>query len=199
MITLEGRSEVGHVFRSDSFHIVQFSHGSQPGQELSYQGDCYDAELELPPRAEREPRHDTRVWLVRQFRTFRRIAHETPLGRVTIGGPRQDREAQEPNGFITLHRPGDGGSADWWEESERLLTHVARVLSFASDTYLRPVIEERYHAGVVMVRIARQGRASPPFMAPFHELHLEPIFACACDSYFARRAAVGTSTPRSAG
>lgn len=186
LITLEGRSEAGHVFRSDSFHIAHFSHGSQIGQELSYQGDCYDAELELPQAESREPGRDARVWLVRQFRTFRRIARDTALGRVIIGGPRQDREAQEPNGSIAIFRPeGDTGEG-WWPESERLLTHVARVLSFACDTYLRPVIEERYHQGGVTVRVNRQGRASGPFMAPFHELHMEPIFACACESYFNR-------------
>ena len=186
LITLEGRSAAGHVFRSDTFHIGHFSHGSRPGEELSYQGDCYDAELEVPPSSER----NLRVWRVRQFRTFRRIARDTPLGRVVIGGPRQDQDAQEPDGFIALHRPGDGGGEHWWAESERFLTHVARVLSFACDTYLRPVMEERFHDGGVTVRIARQGRASPPFMAPFHELHMEPIFACACDSYFDRHDAI---------
>lgn len=190
LITLEGRSDAGHVFRSGSFHIGHFSHGSQAGAELSYQGDCYDAELELPADAAREPGRDARVWLVRQFRTFRRIAHGTPLGRVVIGGPQQDREAQDPNGFLAVYRPDIESPEGWWEESERLLTHIARVLSFACDTYLRPVIEERYHAGGVTVRIVRQGRASGPFMAPFHELHMEPIFACACDSYFTRQDAV---------
>ncbi len=189
LITLDGRSEAGHVFRSESFHISQFNHGSQAGQELSYQGECYDAVLELPPRDTPEPRRDARVWLVRQFRTFRGIAHDTPLGRVIIGGPRQDQGAQEPNGFIAVYRPEDAGD-DWWEASEHLLIHVARVLSFACDTYLRPVIEERHHPAGVTVRIVHQGRASAPFMAPFHELHMAPIFACACDSYFARREAV---------
>lgn len=186
LITLEGVSEAGHAFRSDSFHIGKFNHGDA----LSYQGDCYDAELELPPDSKRASQPDARVWLVRQFRTFRRIARDTPLGRITIGGPRQDQEAQEPNGFIAIHRPEADTSESWWEDSERLLTHIARVLSFACDTYLRPVIEERYEGDRLTVRIARQGRASGPFMAPFHELHMEPIFACACDSYFSRHEAI---------
>lgn len=187
LISLEGRSEAGHTFQSDSFHIAHFNHGSQPGQELSYQGDCFDAELVLPGRPERDHRRDARVWLVRQLRTFRRIAHDTPLGQVTIGGPRQDRDNQSPDGFIAVHRPERDAREDWWPESEKLLAHVARVLSFACDTYLRPVMEERYVADAVTVRIVRQGRASAPFMAPFHELHMEPIFACACDTFFTRR------------
>lgn len=58
LIKLEGRSVAGHTFRSDSSHISHFSHGSQPGQELSYQGDCYDADLVLPPSEQREVHRD---------------------------------------------------------------------------------------------------------------------------------------------
>lgn len=190
LITLEGRSEAGGVFRSASFHIGQFSHGSQPGQELSYQGDCYDAELELPLRQQCEPRRDARVWYVRQLRTFRHIAHETPLGRVITGGPLQNREAQKPNGFIAVYRPEHDSSEDWWSEGERLLTHVAHVLSFACGIYLRPVIEERHHSDGITVRMVRRGKAAAPFLAPFHELNMQPIFACACDSYFTRYQAI---------
>src|SRR5258706_7257092 len=190
LIALEGRSDAGYIFRSDSFQIASFSHSSEPGAELSFQGDCYDAELELPRRSGREDRGDARVWLVRQFRTFRHISRDTELGRVAIGGPRQNPEAQEPNGYIAVYRPEGDTSESWWQDSERLLTHVSRVLSFACDTYLRPVIEERYEGDRITVRIARQGRASGPFMAPFHELHMDPIFACACETYFTRRDAV---------
>jgi hypothetical protein len=35
----------------------------------------------------------------------------------------------------------------------------------------------------------RSKRRTPTFMPPFHELHMEPIFACACDSFFTRHAA----------
>ena len=190
LIALEGRSEAGHVFWSDSFHIASFGHGSELGAELSYQGDCQEAELELPRRSRRENRGDARVWRVRQFRTFRHMTRDTELGRMAIGGPRQDREAQEPNGYIAVYRPDGDSSESWWQDSERLLTHVARVLSFACDTYLRAVIEERYEGDRITVRVARQGRASGPFMAPFHELHMDPIFACACDAYFTRHDAV---------
>lgn len=190
LLNLEGRSEAGHTFLSDSFHITQFSHGSQVGQELSYQGLCHDAEIGLPPGERHEEHQDARVWLVRQFRTFRRLARETPLGRVVIGGPRQDQDAQEPAGFLAIYRPDGDTSTEWWAESDRLLEHIARVLSFACDTYLRPVIDQRFTAEGTTVRMIRQGRAAPPFKAPFHELHMEPIFRCACDSYYTRHAEI---------
>lgn len=187
LIQLTGTSGADHEFRSDSFTIEHFDHGSQSGAELSYQGACYDAELNLPRREDSGgQRGDMQVWRVRQLRTFRRIALETPLGRVTIGGPRQDRETQEPNGFIAIDRPTSDTNESWWDEAHRFLTHVARVLSFACDTYLRPVIKERYSEDRVTVRLARLGPASGPSMAPFHELNMETIFGCACDSYFTR-------------
>lgn len=185
-ITLIGESASGQTFGSESFFIARFNHGSQQGEELSYQGHCDDAELVLPGSPGRQMGRDALVWLVRQLRTFRVMPRETPLGRVVAGGPLQDEKAQEPNGVLAIYRPEGCCDETWWSESERFLTHLARVLSFACDTYLLPVIEERYTAGKVSVRILRRGPASSPFMPPFHKLHMEPIFACACDSFFTR-------------
>jgi hypothetical protein len=182
LLTLEGTSAAGQRLRSESFHIGHYNHGDT----LTYQGDCYDADLELPYRQERDDGRDHRVWRVRQFRTFRRIAHETPLGRVIIAGPRQDRSGQEPNGIIGLLRPAGDASETWWDDSDRFLAHLARVMSFACDTYFRPVMEERKDRGCLTVRVASQGRASAPFMPPFHELDMRPILICACDAFFER-------------
>jgi hypothetical protein len=182
LLDLVGESAEGHRFSSDSFSISRYRHGS----DFELQGDCYDAELVLPRDRRHDTSHDTRAWRVRQFSTFRRIAHDTPLGRVIISGPERDRESQDPNGFIAIHRREGDTDERWWEESDQLLTHIARVLSFACDTYLRPVIEERYANGEVTIRVARQGRASAPFMQPFHFLDMQPIFAVACQSYFDR-------------
>jgi ApeA N-terminal domain 1 len=186
LIELQGRSETGALFRSDSFQINNFSHGSKRGQELSYQGSCYDAEIVLPRTDSSSDSFDLRVWHVRQFRTFHRIEHETQLGTIVIAGPKQDREAQEPNGFLSISPSTNGAGDTWWAESERFLTHLARLMSFASDTYLTPVIEERYSDEGVTINVFQQSRASAPFMPPFHMLNMQPIFASACDSYFNR-------------
>ena len=186
LINLEGRSKSGDLFRSDSFHINHYSHGSMRGQELSYQGNCHDAEIVMPRMDSSSDTVDLRSWHVRQLRTFHRLAQDTPLGTIVIAGPKQDREAQEPNGILSISPPTSGASDSWWEESERFLTHLARVMSFASDTYLAPVIEERYSDGRVTINVFQQSRASAPFMPPFHMLNMAPIFASACDSYFNR-------------
>jgi len=182
LLELEGVSEDDHRLRSDSFSITHRNHGSV----YEIQGDCYDAEIELPADRRHDTSHDTRAWRVRQLSTFRVLARDTPLGRVIIRGPQYDRSSQDPGSAIAIHRPQGDTNADWWAESERLITHVARVLSFAADTYLRPVNEERYDGGTVKVRVVRQGPASPPFMAPFLFLHMQQIFDLACASYFDR-------------
>lgn len=183
LVVLEGRSAAGHAFRSDSFHIAHFVHREG---ELDYQGDCYDADLALSEEEKSQPRGDARMWFLRQFSTFRRLERTTPLGRVVIAGPQRDGESQAPNGIMAIYRSPDDDSENWWTESDRFLTHLARVLSFASDTYFRPVMEQRFDDERCTIRIARQGRASSPFMAPFHWLHMQPIFDCSCDSYFTR-------------
>ncbi|WP_444609304.1 hypothetical protein [Blastomonas fulva] len=186
LLELTGTSAEGHRLISNSFCITHLRHGS----EYELQGDCYDVEIAFPQNPGQDTSHDTRAWRVRQLSTFRPIARDTPLGRMVIGGPQQGQGSQDPNGFIAIHRPEGDTNENWWEESDRLLTHVARVLSFASDTYLRPIIEERYDKGRVTVRVARQGRASSPYMAPFHFLNMQPIFDCACQSYFDRYAEI---------
>lgn len=107
----------------------------------------------------------------------------------------QEAASQAPNGFIGIYRSEDDQREDWWEESERLLTHLGTVLSFGCDTYLRPVLEERYQGDKVTVRVADQSRTQPRFMAPFYDLHMQPIFDCACRSFEDRSAEVRQLDP----
>ena len=128
VITLEGVSQDGHRFHTDTFSIGAWSHGSQAGTELSYQGQCYDAELVLPTqdlRSRNTRQHsDARFWKVRQFQTFRAMEKETALGRVLVGGPQKDRESQHPDGFIGIYRPAISDEEVWWEESEGTYIHA---------------------------------------------------------------------------
>lgn len=194
-LTLEGTSEEGQRFHSSSFVSNQYHHGSEPGIELSYQGECFEAELTIPHPTQPHPNPDARVWRVHQLRTFRTIEHTTDLGRVVISGPSPDAEAEVPTGSIAIFRPQENGSETWWRDGERLLAHVARVLSFACDSYLRPVVEFRYEASHQTVRILRHGSTAPPYMPPFHELNMAPIFACACESYFTRQSEIEELDP----
>jgi hypothetical protein len=190
LLALEGTAANGHSFRSDAFHINSWSHG----ERFDIQGGCYDAELTLE-RKQKGRMGDARIWLVRQFRTFHRLARDTPFGRVVAGGPKEETDSQAPGGFIGVYRPEGDQREDWWEESERLLIHLGTILSFGCDTYLRPVLEERYQGDQVIVRVADQSRTQPRFMAPFYDLHMQPIFDCACRSFEDRSAEVRQLDP----
>lgn len=187
-ITLDGVAASGTTFHSDSFSILHFSHTSIVGQELDFQGSCAVADI---TRIAAEPNErSSKVWLMKKFGTYHRIKHEIPLGTVVIGGMDDSADSQVPRGFLhLLHRDGIADE-EWLAESERFLIHAARVMSFACGTYLVPVVERLFHGEVDRLRVVRRGRAVRPNMAPFSPMHLEPIFALACDTYATRPAAV---------
>jgi hypothetical protein len=187
-ITLEGVAETGTTFFSDSFSILHFGHGSIEGQELDFQGECAMADI---TRIVTEPHErSSKVWLMRKFSTIHRISHETSVGKAVIGGVDESTESQVPRGFLHLIHPSGFADDDWLEESERFLVHVARILSFACGTYLTPVVERRFHGSQDRLRVVRRGRSARPKLAPFTFLHLEPIFALACDTFATRADAI---------
>ncbi|THD34491.1 MAG: hypothetical protein E7773_14980 [Sphingomonas sp.] len=180
-LTLEGEAADGATFFSDSFSILSESHTSLPGQELDYQGQCAVADITRGPA---EPyARSSKLWHVRRLSTVHRISRETELGTVVIGGMDEAANSQRPSGFIhLLHRDGVVGD-EWMERSERLLTHVSRILSFACGSYLTPVVERLFDGPRERLRVVRRVAAPPPNLAPFSWVHMEPIFRLACDTF----------------
>ncbi|MBB3941332.1 hypothetical protein GGR39_003008 [Novosphingobium fluoreni] len=183
-IVLEGIAENGTTFRSDSFSILYFSHGSIEGQELGFQGQCAVADI---TRTMAGPhKQASKLWLFRKFGTIHRISRETPLGKVWAGGMDESADSQKASGFLHLFDPSDTADDAWLEESERFFIHVLRVMSFASSSYLMPVVERVFSGTTERMRVVRRGRAVRPGLAPFPPIHLEPIFAVACDTFSTR-------------
>lgn len=194
MLTLQGLSTDGWRLSSDNFVVSRFGHGSEVGRELEIQGHCSDAEFRhtTTKRAARS----RRVWFVRQLRAVHGMTWSGPLGDVVAGGPHDlPATSQQPSGAIQLTHPTGDADTEWWAESEAFMTHVARVLSFGCDSYLLPVMEQRAEGDQLIWRVVRRSRASPPFLAPFHVVHMEPIFRRACDSYATHRDEVSTLDP----
>lgn len=182
VITLRGESESGWSFHSDSFAITHFEHGSEPGRELEFQGSCGLAEL-TRPLPEKAPR-SRRLWFVRQLRAVHLLQANTPLGRVAAGGPHNlAQDSQQPSGAIQITHPTGDADDTWWEQTERFMVHLARVMSFGCGSYLLPVMEQRTHRDHLHWRVVKRSRAPAPFLPPFDLLHLEPIFHRACASY----------------
>jgi len=107
LITIEGNSEEGHRFFSDSFNITSFKHSSEEGKELTYQGNCFEANISMPPLKERGSDSAARVWRVPKLQTFRRLQHTTSIGRVIIGGAKDARNTQNPGSFLAVYMPDD--------------------------------------------------------------------------------------------
>jgi len=182
LITLSGESGTGWNFHSDSFSITHFGHGSEPGRELEFQGSCGLAELSRA--TDKEASRSRRLWFVRQLRAVHALRAETPLGQVIAGGPHDlARDSQQPSGAIQITHPGGEADEAWWEETERFMIHLARVMSFGCGSYLLPVMEQRVDRDRLVWRVVKRGRAPAPFLAPFSELCLEPVFRRACESY----------------
>lgn len=182
LLSLSGQSETGWSFHSDTFSITHFGHGSEPGQELDFQGSCGLAELSRP-LSKKIPR-SRRVWFVRQLRAVHALQAQTPLGQVIAGGPHDlAQDSQQPSGAIQITHPTGEGDDAWWEETERFMIHLARILSFACGSYLVPVMEQRQHQDRLHWRVVKRARAAAPFLPPFGLLYLEPIFQRACESY----------------
>jgi hypothetical protein len=193
-LTLEGRSNDGWSIRSDHFTITHLGIGSDEGRELEYQGHCADAELKRT--VDKPVVKSRRLWFVRQLRAVHALKWSSPLGSVVAGGPADlSSLSQQPSGAIQLEHPSGEADDAWWSEAERFMTHIARVLSFGCDAYLLPVMEQKIHGCELTWRVVRRGRTAAPFLAPFHVVHMEPIFKRACDSFTTHSAEVEELDP----
>lgn len=180
-LTLNGTSASGATFHSDYFILTKWTHRSQV---LEYQGEALEAEIVIPTSLQDQQRA-LRQWF-RKFSVFYGITRDSDLGQVHIAGNRVAADSQELTGYATILCPDTYVGEDWETEAARFLEHLARVLSFASDTYLNPRLEERVSPGTKRIRVLQTGRANPPFLQPFHYLSMEPIFGFACDTFFTR-------------
>lgn len=185
-LSLRGHSDVWR-FSSDHFYATNWSHGRD---EAPLKGGCTLAEL----RHDVAPDHpDVLAWHVRRLGTYHGIEKATPLGRLVFVG-RGDAAEQSPSAVIAIHAKGHELEG-WWEDSERFLTHLGRVLSFACDSYVFPVFEERVRGGERILRTAQRGPTAAPYLQPFDMLYMDEIFDCAIQSFAERPEAIAALDP----
>ncbi len=181
-LSLHGLSEDRWRFSSDHFYVTSLSH---PEGHIQLAGESSLAEFSHDVAADHP---DMRAWYVRRLGTFHGIEKDTPLGRLVFVG-RPTGSGQVPSAILAMHAEGQGLEG-WWEESERFLIHLERVLSFACDSYLIPIFEERVRGGERVLRTAKRGRTADPYLQPFDMLHMYEIFDCAIQSFADRADAV---------
>ena len=126
------------------------------------------------------------------FRNFGSLHAECALGRVAMDGPHEahDEDDAADSWLVIQAAEPPPDAAQWRAESEKLLEHVRRIMSFATASLLRvPIIE--YIAGTESeVTVWSQTRQQSAGMAVFHFLAHDAIFAAAVRSYFSPPIAV---------
>jgi len=182
--TLSGVSDSAWQFHTDHL-IITFT----IGEMVSVASICSLAELckTMDKPADRS----RRLWFVRQLRVVRALSWQGSLGEVIAGGPADlSANSQHPAGVIQITHPTGVGDEAWSAAAERFVIHIARILSFGCGTYLFPVIEQQIDKDQLIWRVMRRPAAPPPFFAPFHVVHMEPIFQRACESFASHAEAV---------
>ncbi|ATY34913.1 hypothetical protein [Sphingomonas psychrotolerans] len=186
-LRLEGASDDGWRFSSETFHLHRWSH---PEGRVEIEGGCGLAEFSRDVRVDH---NDMRAWFFRKLATIHGIERQTPLGRLVFTGYREGTD-QEPRAVLAIHARGSE-SQSWWDQSERFLIHLERVLSLACDVYLVPIYEQRVRGGVMTLRVVQRGRTSAPYMAPFDLLFMWQIFDCAVCAFEERPEAIERLDP----
>ncbi|MDO6414374.1 hypothetical protein Q4F19_08275 [Sphingomonas sp. BIUV-7] len=187
IFTLVGTSDDGWRFSSETFHLSRWS---RPEGRAEIEGSCGLAEFSRDARADH---NDMRAWFFRKLATIHGIERQTPLGRLVFTGYREGAD-QAPQAILAIHANGSE-SQSWWDQSERFLIHLERVLSLACDVYLVPIYEQRVRDGVMTLRVVQRGRTSLPYMAPFDLLFMRQIFDCAVRSFEERPEAIERLDP----
>jgi len=181
-LTLRGRAAEFWSFESEAFHVSRWSHLTD---HVEITGYCSVAELSRPAKPDQ---HDACAWYYRKLATIHPITTSTGVGTVVLRGYK-DNADQEPVSLLAIESKGQEDEP-WWQEVERLLVHLQRVLSFACGVYLLPVYEQRFRGGHMTLRVAQRSRAPTPYLAPFRELFMEEIFGCAILSFYDQAAEV---------
>jgi hypothetical protein len=180
-LTLAGTAATGETFASDTFSVDGYTHHSDAeGSRILMHGNCAEAKLH---RTFSSPQTVSAVSMrFPRFHSFSWLLREIDLGKVRMGGAEESpMQPQKLTAELMLHRDGKADEA-WFEAAKARLTHILRVMSFASGVYLRPKIVRRVVGTDDQFIIYDHSGTPEPFLPPFHFLNLEPIFATACDA-----------------
>lgn len=191
---LEAAAATGETIRSASFFVTkQQRKTSDTEATVTFEGACSEAVIARPLEA---PVTFSQLhFQFPRFRSFSWLHCDTDLGVARMGGSEADpARPQYLCGLLAMQCQGVA-SDTWFGEAHDRLTHILRVMSFASGVYLRPVVERRVVADQDQFTIIRRTSASEPFYAPFVFLNLEPIFEHACNGDADARVKFATTDP----
>lgn len=174
---LSGMGPAGPSFSSDSLFFGSWQH--EP-DKLKFDANCAMADIRL--QLEKPVARPRLTWHLRQFQALGPMQATTAVGHVGAQGLSLDADSQKLSGSLAIEAASADHHEHWWDDAERTIDHVARVLSFATGRHLEPYVESRAIGTDMYVRVWSRADAQPALSTPFYFLNLGPIFSAACSS-----------------
>lgn len=182
--SLLGKSVDGIEFKTDNLYFNSLGHSSskESGICMSPKGGCSRAEFH---RKLSEPITMPIIRMhVKGFQNFSQLKSKCNLGTVTMDGKSSIDEPDTITGYIEVFPDNEPSDLSAWRtESDELLEHVRRVMSFASSAVLQvPIIEYFSGNDLEVVALSQVSQTSAP-MRTIHFLNQQSIFDSAVMSF----------------
>lgn len=183
--SLSGKSADGIEFNTDNLYFNNLGHNSSKasGSCMSPKGRCSSAKFHrnLP-----EPISMPIIRMrVKGFRNFQQLESKCYLGTITMGGKNPIEKPDTITGYIAVFSDNEPSDLSAWRtESDKLLEHVRRVMSFASAAMLQVPIIEYFSDNSLEIQALSQVSQTSATMRTIHFLNQQPVFDSAVLSFF---------------
>lgn len=183
--SLYGKSEDGFDFKTNNLYFSSLGPFSskETGSLMNPKGRCSTANISRK-LSETISKPIIRLY-VKGFQNFRQLKSICPLGTVKMNGKGSIDEFDTITGYIEISPEIEPTSfSNWRIESDKLLEHIRRVMSFASASVLQAPIIEYYSGNDLEVATLSQVSQKSSPMRTIHFLNQQPVFDSAVMSFF---------------
>jgi len=183
--SLSGKSADEIEFNTDNLYFNSIGHSSskESGSCMSPKGGCSRAKFR---RKLSEPVSMPIIRMhVKGFRNFRQLKSKCNLGTITMVGKSSIEEPDMITGYIEVFPDNEPSDLSAWRtESDKLLEHVRRVMSFASAAVLQVPIIEYFSDNSLEIHALSQVSQTSASMRIIHFLNQQPVFDSVVLSFF---------------
>jgi hypothetical protein len=172
-------------FACDHLYVTSLGTKSFPDRpaEMRPKIECFSATLNWP--GHRIEKTFLRYRLA-GFESFPRLAHDCPLGRIYMGGPKDAPKTGEATGFLNAEMPAAAAdAAEWHRETKALFDHILTIMDFATGLHLKRPFEEFAQPGAFEVVTTAQTDLARSDLPTIHMMERQRIFERAIDTFFA--------------
>lgn len=183
--SLYGKSEDGFEFKTDNLYFNSIGHSSSKGTGIFMSPKAWCSSANFYRKLSDHVAKPIICLYIKGFQNFRQLKSKCPLGTVTMDGKSSIDEPDTITGYIKVSPDIEPTNlSEWRIESDNLLEHLRRVMSFASASVLQaPIIEYFSCNDLEVVALSQVNQKSAP-MRTIHFLNQQPVFDSAVMSYF---------------